>query len=212
VQAISATASALGVYPWDLRSRWSAYLVMVSALAAVTLAADLVALARAAASRAPSTPRRTAAGRAAGVAAAMLVVAVAAAAGAHRQTLAGSRYADLSRQLGLLPPAALADGAVLVTFYEVPVLRYLYEHGPWRGRPEYPRAFRFEAGIEWAERRPLDAGREGFRFVMTGLPLDEAQARLPNTVLTTVGPSGSRLLAVTLPPARRAPPPVPGGG
>ena len=210
IQAISAAVSALGVYPWDLRRRWSAYLVMVSAVAAVTLAADLVAFVRSISARSPASARLARAAPAAGVAAAVLAFALAAGAAArHRQRVDTLQRTDVAQQLDLLPPAALADGAVLVTFYEVPVVRYLYEHGPYRGRTQYPRAFRFETGTEWAGRQPIYAAREAIRFVVTGLPLHEAAARLPGTVLTAAGPTGNRLLAVATASAVATPAPVP---
>ena len=212
VQAISAAASVIGLYPWDLRSRWSAYLVMVSAVAAVTVAADLTALVRSYLGR-PGPPARLArAASCAGTVAAALVVALgAAAATSHRQSVESPFRTDVPRQLELLPFAALAEGSVLVTFYEVPVVRYLYEHGPFRGRPEYPRAFRFETGIEYGRQQPIDAAREGIRFVVTGMRLRQAQARLPGAVLSTAEPAGGFLLAVTLPTPLQPPAPDPGG-
>ena len=212
VQASSAAASVIGLYPWDLRSRWSAYLVMVSAVAAVTVAADLTALVRSYLGRPGTPPGLVRAASYAGAAAAALVVALgAAAAASHRQSVESVFRTDVPRQLELLPFAALADGSVLVTFYEVPVVRYLYEHGPFRGRPEYPGVFRFEAGIEYGRQLPIDAAAEGIRFVVTGMRLQQAQARLPGALLTAVEPAGGFLLAVTLPTPLRPPAPDPGG-
>jgi hypothetical protein len=211
VQVLSAAASAIGVYPWDLRSRWSAYLVMVSAVAAVTIAADLAALARSYLGRAAAA-RQTRFATAAAVAAALVVALGAGAAVHHRQSIEIIFRTDVPRQLDALPFAALADRSVLVTFYEVPVLRYLYEHGPYRGRPEYPRVFRCEAGIEYGEQRPIDAAREGIRFVVTGMRLQQARARLPGAVLTAVEAAGGFLLAVTPPTALEAPTPDAGDG
>jgi len=204
LQAASAAASALGAYPWDLRSRWSAYLVALSGVAAVTVAADVAALVRERRARAPATAPPARAAAAAGVAALLVAAIAAAAAAGHRQGSESARHTDVPRQIDLLPFAALADGSVLVTFYEVPVLRYLYEHGPYRGRPEYPRAFRFEAGIEFGERRPIDAAREGIRYVLTALSAEAATARLPGSRLAPVAP-GCRLLAVAPSPASPAP-------
>jgi len=197
VQGVSAGVSLLGWYPWDLRSRWSAYLVMVSAVAAVTLAADVVREARARLGRRPAgtTAARTVGAISTATAALAVALAAAAAAG-HRQDAEALRRTDLARQIELLPALAPGPGAVLVTFYEVPVLRYLYEHGPFHGRPEYPLAFRWETEHEHWQRRPIDAAREGIRYVVTAWPAQALEARLPGTVLATVGPPGNRLLRV----------------
>ncbi len=214
VQTLSAAVSLLGLYPWDLAVRWSAYLVAVSAVAAVALAAE--ARARLLARAAP--PRRRARRLGAGLAT-LIVAAAALGAGLHRQSVEGRAVTDVAVQLDLLPRAAFAPGRVFVTYYEAPALRYLYEYGPWAGRLEYPASFRFETPAEFEARAPIQVAREGISFVITALPPGEARARFPGCALQPYGPPGSRLLAVrpasgpgasrALSPAGSADPPGP---
>lgn len=205
LQAISAAASALGLYPWDIGDRWSAYLLMLSAIAAVALAAEArcLALARFAASpRAPAGRRRA---RLLGGALATLVVLVASIhATVYRRVVESPHRTDVARQLHLLPVAALSAHSVFVAHFEIPMLRYLYEHGPFAGRPEYPGIFRFETVREWHDGTPIAARQEGIAFVVCALTDAEARGRFPGCVLHRVGPAHSRLLAVICDPG---PPP-----
>lgn len=184
--ALSAAAALVGAYPWDIASRWSAYLVMVSALAAVVVAAEAVVLARAA------LPER--AGRA-GIALALAVtLAAGARAATYRYAVDGLHRADLAGQLAALPLAAAPDRSVFVAFYESPVLRYLYEHGPLAGRGEYPGAFLFEPPAAWRAHAPLDLA--GVSYVIWPAPLAEVSARCPGTALRPIGPGGASPFAV----------------
>jgi len=207
VQALSAAVSLLGLYPWDIGTRWSAYLVAVSTVAAVVLAAELRArlLGRAAGpgrAALPARPRRLE-----GALVALVVAAGGLGAALHRQSVEGPSRTDLSLQVDRLPRAALAPGRVFVTWYEVPTLRYLYEHGPYAGRPEYPASFRFETLAELKARAPVAANRDGIGFIVTAMPVDEAQARFPGCLLRPYGAQGSRLLEVqSTPGADRARP------
>ncbi len=92
--------------------------------------------------------------------------------------------------------ASLRDRSVFVEFYQVPVLRYLYEHGPYAGRGEYPASFRFETLQEWQASAPIDAARDGIAFVVGASPVAGAQARFPGATLRPAEPAGSSLLAV----------------
>ncbi len=196
-QALSAAASLLGLYPWDIASRWSAYLVMLSALAAVLVGAELVALGRGALARSLNGggPRRLA--RRIGAAAALLVVAAGwCHAREYRYAVAGPRRTNLAPQIEALPAASLRDSSVLVAFYQVPALRYLYEFGPYAGRGEYPRIFRFETESEWRRQAPFAAAADGIAFVVSAWTIDEARARVPGVRLSPVGPAAGGLLAV----------------
>lgn len=194
-QLVSAGASALGAYPWDLASRWSAYLLTVSALGGVALAAEARALLLAA------TARRTDGGLrgrrlrlAGGLAAALVVAAGTAGAMRHQQAAETTHHPNVGLQIDLLPRGTLRERSVFVTFYEVPVLRYLYEHGPYAGRSEYPRAFRFETAEEWRAKTPIAARAEGIAYVITALPPADAQARFPDIALRPLAPPGRILL------------------
>ena len=135
-----------------------------------------------------------------GVAAALAVVAAAAGlAAGHRQAAEATFQVDLQRQLEALPAASLADASVLVGFYQVPVVRYLYEHGPLAGRPEYPRAFRFENAAQWRLRRPIAAAPGDLAFVVTAQSPGELQPRLPGATLRVHGPASGHLLRVVWP-------------
>ena len=196
-QALSIFASLLGAYPWDIASRWSAYLVMVSALSVIVLGAETVAVLRVVLSGRAGARWPEGLARRAGGAVAFLVVAVGwFQAISYRQTVESPHGTDLALQIDRLPLASLSDRSVFVAFYEVPVLRYLYEYGPYSGRSEYPAKYRFETQSEWRDKVPIDARGEGIAFVVSNLPFAMACARFPGSTLRGVGPEGSRLLAV----------------
>ena len=198
IQAISIIVSLLGYYPWDISSRWSAYLLMVSLLSAVVLSGEITVVLRHAISlwtdRAVLKRRVTQVG--------VLILLLAAAWGfyhsiLYRQSMEAPYRTNIALQLLELPPASLRDRSVFVAFYEVPIVRYLYEYGPYAGRKEYPRLFRFESHEEWHKRLPIDATLEGIEFIVSALSLDEATARFPGCTLRRTRPEGSRLIAVS---------------
>jgi len=197
LQAISAFVSALGMYPWDITTRWSAYLVMLSAVAVVALAAEARTLVLARLARredAGVLERRI---RLLGGALVLLVVIAAFARSVlHRQSVEAPHRTNVALQLDRLPQA-LPQGSVFVAFYEVPMVRYLYEYGPYVGRPEYPGVFRFETPAEWRTKVPIAADAEGIAFIVSALPIAEAQARFPKSTLLPFAPDGTRLLTVS---------------
>ena len=207
LQAISAVASALGMYPWDITTRWSAYLVMLSAVAAIVLAAEARSLALASLRRRQepgSLERRVR--LLGGSLAVLLVIAASAHSLLHRQSVEGPYRTNVASQLDRLP-RALPPHSVFVAFYEVPMVRYLFEYGPYAGRPGYPATFRLETPAEWRAKVPIAARAEGIAFIVSALPMVEARARFPGVVLRPFGPAGTRLLAVSTPAdtARRPP-------
>jgi hypothetical protein len=198
IQAISIIVSLLGYYPWDISSRWSAYLLMVSVLSAIILSGEITVVVRHLISL--RTDKGVIERRAIQVGVLILLLIVAF--GFHRSVLyrqaVQSRYrANVALQLSELPLASPGDRSVFVAFYEIPVLRYLYEYGPYAGREEYPRLFRFETDKEWRNRLPIDADREGIEFIVSDLPLDEVSARFPGHTLRRTRSEGSRLIAVS---------------
>jgi hypothetical protein len=196
-QALSAAVSLLGLYPWDIASRWSAYLVALSGLALVVVGAEAFALVRGAASRLRD---RVGAVRAAPRVGIAVVVVVIGAGWCHsllyRYAVGGARRPNVATQIAALPVASLQDGSVFVAFYEVPAVRYLYEYGPFRDRAEYPRRFRFESGREWGRHEPFAAGPAGIAFIVSALSIDEARARFPGATLRPMGVAAGNLLAV----------------
>ena len=198
VQLTSVVASALGLYPWDVASRWSAYLVALSAVAAVVLAAEarsLVLVALADRNGAAAADRRL---RIVEVTLAVaLVLSASARLMLHRQSVESTRRTNVALQIDRLPLASLGKHTVFVAFYEVPMVRYLYEYGPYRGRPEYPGVFRFETPAEWSAKIPFSFRTEGTAFIVSALSPAEAQARFPDADVRPFGPDGGRLLVVS---------------
>jgi len=94
-----------------------------------------------------------------------------------------------------LPAAALPDRSVLVTFKQVPVVRYLYEYGPFVGPGEYPRIFRFETGKAWASKEPIDDCAESIRFVVKMPPAD-VQSRCDGASVSRLGDASGGPLVV----------------
>ena len=127
---------------------------------------------------------------------ALVVAAASLSAALHRQSIEGGWRTDLALQIDRLPPGAFAPGRVFVTWYEVPTLRYLYEHGPYAGRPEYPSSFRLETLAEWETKAPIAATRDGIEFIITAMSVGLAETRFPGCVLRPYGGAGSHLLAV----------------
>lgn len=198
-QATAAVASLLGLHPWDLASRWSVALLVVSALGLVALGADAVAMVRVAAASGRLGPRGKAAASWLGT---VVAVAVAASgcvqAGILHRSIESAFVTDVTTQVAQLP-AALAPGSVLVTFYEVPMVRYLFEQGRLSGDRRYPHAFRLEG---WSDRRlarQADPAAAGIAYIINGLPPAELASKFPGATLTPVG--GSRLMATAAPSA-----------
>jgi len=198
IQGISIIASLLGYYPWDISSRWSAYLVMVSALSAVVLGGEIALWVRLALLQRSDQGRLER--RAAQIGLLILLIVVTFGfrhSKTYRRTIETPVHTNVALQIEELPVASLHDRSVFVAFYEVPMMRYLYEYGPYAGCEEYPRLFRFETDEEWRNRLPIDAAREGIEFIVSGLPLDEASGRFPGYTLRRMRPEGSRLIAVS---------------
>ncbi len=206
LQTLSAAVSAVGAYPWDIATRWSAYLLMLSALASVVLAAEArsLVLARVVATDRAGGPRRDLS-RIGSALGAFVVAAACARLIVHVQTVEGPFRTNVALQLDRLP-TTLAPHSVFVAFYEVPMVRYLYEYGPYEGRREYPTAFRFETLAEWQAKAAVRGADEGIGFVVSALPLAAAQARFPGLTVRPFGPPGVRLLTVRAPGGSAGPP------
>ena len=202
IQVLSVAASLVGMYPWDIEARWSAYLATVSALSAIVLAAESTVLVRFVLSnRVDGGGLRRLSEQAGILMASLVVLAAFHDCLTHRQSFGHSRAGGRPRtsvalQIDKLPIPTLREGSVFVAFYEAPVLRYLYEYGPYSGRAEYPRVFKLETQAEWWAKVPIDADREGIGYIVSGLSLDEASARFPSSTLVQVGPETCRLLRV----------------
>jgi len=119
-------------HPWDVGQKWSLYLHALSAVVVVRLVADVLGWLESRAD--PGRPAQVAWT----VVAVIAIGALSVNASVHRRVHAN----DLTAALRHLDGLSLADGSVAVRPHPYPVLRYLYEHGPFAGRPHYPGAFR----------------------------------------------------------------------
>lgn len=160
-QCVSILFSGLGYYPWDIGSRWNAGLLMVSAVAALALTAEANNLVRS--SRIAGSGRWREPGPAVAVIVSMAALFHTAGYRLSRET----PWVSVPDQLERLYEEDGWPANTYVTFYEVPVVRYLYEYGPMRMRTEYPRAFRFETGEEYGSKSPIDAAGENIHFIIT---------------------------------------------
>jgi hypothetical protein len=192
-QLISAALSARGAYPWHFGQKWSLYLHGISMLCLLYLGAAAWWSARRW-RRAPLL--------------AVAVLLVAAFLAVQAATYRRTHWADLAPALERLETMSPASGSVLVTHYEIPTVRYLYELGPFRGDGRYPAVFRFERRAEWDARSPIDARAECLDYVVSPAPLGVLAARIPGVRLTRVpGPIPPYLIAID--PALPRPPHCP---
>jgi hypothetical protein len=130
----------------------------------------------------------------------------------HAAAFRRTHWADLGPALGRLQAMALGPSRVLVTYYEIPTVRYFYELGPLRGDGRYPGVFRFETRDEFLARSPIDAWQECLEYVISPAPLDALAARLPGTRLTRVpGPVPPYLIGIDTGPGPSAHCRGPGG-
>jgi len=200
-QAISILVSVLGVYPWDIDSRWSACLLMLSAISVLTMCAELLVALRSAAGRGP---QRCLPGESARVMAWVFAVGIfslgTANAVSHRNSVEGAHRTSVALQLDQLPAGHLHAASVFVAHFEIPMLRYLYEYGPYAGRKEYPGAFRFEDNSEFRSESTLDASAEGLEYVVSAWTPEQLARRLKGYDVVRV--NGSRLRRIECPLGR----------
>lgn len=119
-------------HPWDVGQKWSLYLHALSAVVVVRMVADVLGWLESRAD--PGRPAPVAWT----VVAAIAVGALSVNAAFNRRVHAS----DLTAVLRHLDGLSLAEGSVAVTIHPYPIVRYLYEHGPFIGHPHYPGAFR----------------------------------------------------------------------
>jgi hypothetical protein len=182
VQLISAALSLGGYYPWNVGRKWSLYLHGISMLCVLYLGA--------AAWWGGERWRRA-------PPVAVLVLLVVALLTVRAATYRRVHRADLGPALARLNTMALAPGSVLVTHYEIPTVRYLYELGPFRGDGRYPGVFRFERRAEMNARSPIDAREECLEYVVSPAPLDVLATRIPGIRLAPVpGPAPPHLIHI----------------
>ena len=192
-QVLSAAFSAAGIYPWSISQKWSLYLHGISMLALLYLAAAAWSAVR------QSWPAPLLA------AAIMLVAGLLT---VRASTFQRTHWADLGPSLGRLHARPVAPGSVLVTYYEIPTIRYFYELGPFRADARYPGIFRFERREEALSRLPIDASRECLDYVVSPAPLDLLAERLPGARLTRVpGLTPLYLISIDSAPRPHCPPP-----
>ena len=186
------TAALWRWHPWEMRYKWSLYLHALSAVLVLRMAVDLW-------DWLVVTASRRGLGRRAEAVGAVLAAVVAVGLSFHLTTARRIHGVDLTPALGFIEGQPLGPGSVAVGTHAYPVLRYLAEAGPFRGRLPYPTAFRLPSwrGAEAAD-RPRHATHACVRNAR------RAGASSPGTPL----PPGPVLAAARVP--RRARPP--GGG
>jgi uncharacterized membrane protein len=174
------TAALWPWHPWDPATKWSLYLRLVSIVCVVRLAADLV----------PSIATRRFA-RHAFTAASLVLVAFGT---ARIATHLRGRW-DVALPALLRIDDGLAGGdtsVVAVDLHPLPAVRYHYEFGSLRGRPEYPRVFQLP--INNAE-LPLEAMCRA-RWLLSFEPVERLAQRYP-TLRFDKDPVTTQLLRIT---------------
>ena len=116
---------------------------------------------------------------------------------AYRRSIESAHRTNVALQLDRLPAGPLPAGSIFVAYFEVPILRYLYEYGPYSARAEYPAAFRFESRREFRGGTEIDAAREGLKYVISGWTGEQFSRRLRGYRLAPV--NGSRLYRIICP-------------
>ena len=139
------TAALWRWHPWEIRYKWSLYLHALSAVLVLRMAVDLW-------DWLVVTASRRGLGRRAEAVGAVLAALVAVGLSFHLTTARRIHGADLTPALGFIEGQPLGPGSVAVGTHAYPVLRYLAEAGPFRGRLPYPTAFRLPS---WRGPKPL---------------------------------------------------------
>jgi hypothetical protein len=150
-------------HPWDPATKWSLYLRLVSTVCLLRIAADLV----------PRIAREGIGRRAATVGTVGLIALGGWLTATHQRGRWDVAFPALVRLGNGLVGERV--GAVAVDPHPMPAVRYHYEFGALRGRPEYPRAFRLPiGGAELSPEAMCGAG-----WLLSFAPIEGLQARYP---------------------------------
>jgi hypothetical protein len=179
-------------HPWDPSTKWSLYLHLTSIVCVVRFAADTL----------PAIARRPVGRRAAAAAAIALVAAAVWVTPGVRRGHPDTAMPALLRVQELLAPerGERRPGVVAVDLHPTPVVRYLYEFGPLRGRSEYPGAFLLPRGAVPIREQALSSAR----WLVSFDPVAQLEQRYPRLRFTP-DPDAPHLLEI----APRTQPPEP---
>jgi len=155
-------------HPWDLAQKWSLWLLALSAVAVVRLAAGLLALAAPPPVSGMESDVRVTVVMIVGILALDLRLAT------HRR--GGNTLVPV---LAYLERVAAAPDSVAVDLHWYPTARYYYEYGAFAGSPLYPGSFRFP---NWTGPKPLISANT--RYLVTPRTLDAARAHFKEHKIT----------------------------
>jgi len=190
-QVLSCFLSAVGFTPWYITKMWSLYLVALSMIAVLLLVSEIVWFFRRHEQRVSihimSYLRPM-------VLIALLVMVVVLS--RHAASYRHVHRVDLGSAIDYLENLDLPDRSVFVAFYQVPIVRYLYEYGPYREGNCYPRVFWFETKAEWEESLAINAAGKGFLYFLTAQRPEEISQRLPHSKARLIEGVSKHLLKV----------------
>ena len=184
IEFLTIFLSFLGMYPWDIGARWNAYLLTVSMIACIGLLTEIRMLWHACAAASEAVGRwEYKVGSVLGIAAVLGMGGYAVKNGTEYRLSDRSPWPDLADQIHQYHDTGTSTGKLFVTRYDIPVIRYLYEYGPFRQLDEYPALFRFETDAEWRSQLPIDADYENVTHIVSGIPVEGLQERFPKNTL-----------------------------
>ena len=165
--------SLAGYTPWDISKKWSLLLVAISMVATLLLMTECYWIIKVL--RENRFFRYTKVTEVTVVFCALVLAGLLA---FHAATYRHTYYEDLAPAVEYLNSLTLPEQSVFVSGYQIPVIRYLYEFGPYKGTGRYPRVFRFQKEAEWDENILINAAAEGLRYFITVKPPDALNKRL----------------------------------
>ncbi len=198
VQVITIFASFVGVYPWDIDTRWNAYLLAVSMIGVIALLGEVrmiwQAYERAYPERSKYYNQKI---RIIAVIAGLVFCGANTIQAMTYSQSSSSPWTDLSKQIDQYQIIKKPPGKIFVTRYDIPVIRYLYEHGPFKGGALYPNNFRFETDQEWREQGPVEFLDNEIGYIISGTPISELQRRFPHNKLVEHITEQNSLIIIT---------------
>jgi len=162
-----------GYTPWDISKKWSLLLVAISMIATLLLMTECYRIIKTL--RENRFFRYT---KVTEVTAAFCALVLAGLLAFHAATYRHIYYENLAPAVEYLNSLTLPEKSVFVSGYQIPVIRYLYEFGPYKGTGGYPNVFRFQKKAEWDENVPINAAAEGLRYFITVKSPDALNKRL----------------------------------
>ena len=96
----------------------------------------------------------------------------------HAATYRHIYRVNLASAIEYLDTLNLFKGSVFVAGYQIPVIRYLYEFGPYKDSDKYPDIFRFQKVCEWDKSVTINAAAEGLQYFITVQSPEDLTKRL----------------------------------